>query len=165
LVLRRCGIHRMRISGNTQAERAQGEVTYYSQDESDPYGMNVRRMDSHGGWLASAPDLARFLVRVDKFPTKPDILRADTIQIMTTPSAASAGYAKGWAVNKYNNWWHSGSLPGTITIMVRTAHEFCWAALTNTRALGDLGGDLDHLIWEMVGKITTWPDHDLFQTV
>lgn len=164
LVLRRCGVQRMRIAGNTPAERAPAEVTYYSQDGSDPYAMNVRRMDSHGGWLASATDLARFLVRVDKFPTKPDILRPDTIQIMTTPSAASAGYAKGWAVNKYNNWWHSGSLPGTITIMVRTAQEFCWAALTNTRVPGDLGGDLDHLIWEMVGKITTWPDHDLFET-
>jgi CubicO group peptidase (beta-lactamase class C family) len=162
-VLGPCGISGMRIGGNTRAERAPGEVINYSQDESDPYGMNVRRMDSHGGWLATATDLTRFLVHVDHFPSKPDILKPSTIEIMTAPSAASPGYAKGWCVNKQNNWWHSGSLPGTISVMVRTSHQFCWAALTNTRAPGDLGGDLDRLIWEMVGKIKTWPDVDLFE--
>jgi CubicO group peptidase (beta-lactamase class C family) len=165
LVLKPCGISGMCIGGNTLAERAPREVLYYSQDRSDPYGMNVRRMDSHGGWLATAIDLTRFLVHVDRFPTKPDILHPDTIDQMTAPSKASPGYAKGWNVNKYNNWWHSGSLPGTTTIMVRTAHQFCWAALTNTRGSGDIGGDLDRLIWHMIGKITKWPDHDLFETI
>ncbi len=162
-VLGPCGISGMCISGNTRAERAPAEVIYYSQDGGDPYGMNVRRMDSHGGWLATPTDLTRFLVRVDKFPTKPDILRANTIEVMTTASAASAGYAKGWCVNKYNNWWHNGSLPGTTTIMVRTASQFCWAALANTRGPGEIGGDLDQLMWQMVGKVTTWPKHDLFE--
>jgi CubicO group peptidase (beta-lactamase class C family) len=164
-VLRPCGISRMRLSGNTLAQRAPQEVIYYNQDPEggDPYGMNVRRMDSHGGWLATAPDLVRFLVRVDKFPGKTDILKPGTIQVMTTSSAASAGYAKGWCVNKYNNWWHSGSLPGTNTIMVRTSHNFCWAALTNTRAPG-LGEDLDRMVWDMVGKIRTWPEYDLFES-
>jgi CubicO group peptidase (beta-lactamase class C family) len=74
-VLRPCGISSMRISGNTLAERAGREVVYYDQDGEDPYRMNVRRMDSHGGWLATPTDLVRFLVRVDGFPTKPDILK------------------------------------------------------------------------------------------
>src|ERR1035441_4270086 len=132
-ILRPCGISSMRISGNTLAERAEREVVYYDQDGEDPYGMNVRRMDSHGGWLATPTDLVRFLIRVDGFPTKPDILKPDPLQTMTTASAASPGYAKGWCVNKYHNWWHMGSLPGTITVMVRTSGQFCWAALTNTR--------------------------------
>lgn len=163
-VLRPCGISGMRISGNTRPERVPHEVVYYNQDPdgADPYGMNVRRMDSHGGWLATATDLVRFLVHVDNFPTEPDILKPATIQIMTSPSSASPGYAKGWCVNKNNNWWHNGSLPGTTTIMVRTSHHFCWAALTNTRAPGNLGEDLDRLIWDMVGKISAWPKIDLF---
>jgi hypothetical protein len=82
---------------------------------------------------------------------------------MTTASTANAGYAKGWNVNRYNNWWHGGSLPGTSTIMVRTSGRFCWAALTNTRkSKSNLAGDLDQLMWQMVGKITVWPSHDLF---
>ena len=127
--------------------------------------MNVRRMDSHGGWLATPTDLVRFLVRVDGFPTKPDILKPETLQTMTTASAASPGYAKGWCVNQYHNWWHMGSLPGTITVMVRTSGQFCWAALTNTRnrdTKSPIGADLDALMWQMVGKITRWPDRDMF---
>ncbi|MGH7869222.1 MAG: serine hydrolase domain-containing protein [Candidatus Dormibacteraceae bacterium] len=162
-VLASCGITRMRISGNTRAERAPGEVAYYDQDGEAPYQMNVRRMDSHGGWLATATDLVRFLVRVDGFPTKPDILKPETIKLMTTASSASPGYAKGWCVNKYNSWWHMGSLPGTTTVMVRTSHQFCWAALTNTRKVkSSLDADLDKLTWDMTGKINQWPEADLF---
>jgi CubicO group peptidase (beta-lactamase class C family) len=161
-VLEPCGISGMSIAGNTEAERAPREVTYYGKKGENPYGMDVRRMDSHGGWLATATDLTRFLVHVDRFPTKPDILRPGTIDIMTAASVVSPDYAKGWCVNKHNNWWHNGSLPGTSTIMVRTFHQFCWAALTNTSGSGGLGGDLDRLVWDMVGKITSWPGHDLF---
>ena len=158
-VLAPCGITRMRLAGNTLAERAAQEVVYYDQDGANPYRMNVRRMDSHGGWLATPTDLVRFLVHVDGFPTVPDLLKPETIKAMTTASSASAGYAKGWCVNRQGNWWHSGSLPGTITIMVRTSGEFCWAGLTNTRhAKSSLGGDLDRLMWDMVGQIKQWPE-------
>ncbi|MGO8699103.1 MAG: serine hydrolase domain-containing protein [Limisphaerales bacterium] len=163
LALQPCGISTMRISGNALAERAPNEVVYYDQDGSSPYDMNVRRMDSHGGWLATATDLTRFLVRVDGFAVKPDILRPETIRAMTTASKADAGYAKGWCVNKYHNWWHMGSLPGTTTVMVRTSGRFCWAALTNTRKNNStLNDDLDHLMWDMVAQIHTWPSCDLF---
>ena len=47
-ILRSCGISDMRISGNTQGDRAPGEVRYYSLKGTGPYDMNVRRMDSHG---------------------------------------------------------------------------------------------------------------------
>jgi CubicO group peptidase (beta-lactamase class C family) len=163
LVLQRCGISSMQISGNTLAERSPNEVVYYDQDDESPYQMNVRRMDSHGGWLATPTDLTRFLVRVDGFPVKPDILRSDTIRTMTTASKAAAGYAKGWDINQYNNWWHMGSLPGSTTVMVRKSGRFCWAALTNTRKMNStINADLDHLMWDMISQIHTWPSHDLF---
>jgi hypothetical protein len=56
-------------------------------------------------------------------------------------------------------------MPGTITFMVRTSGQFCWAALTNTRnrvTKPPIGADLDALMWQMVGKITRWPDRDMF---
>jgi len=121
--------------------------------------MNVRRMDSHGGWLATPADLVRFLVHVDKFPTKADILKPATIEAMTTASTVDPSYARGWRVNKHHHWWHTGGMSGTAAIMVRTSHQFCWAALANTRAKV---GFLDKLMWKMVGKIRAWPGHDLF---
>ena len=163
-VLTPCGISNMHLAGNAQADRRADEVIYYGQRRGeDPYGMNVTRMDAHGGWLASATYLVRLAVRVDGFDTVADMLGADSIRQMSTPSAANGNYALGWMVNSNNNWWHTGSLPGTSTILVRTSGEFCWAVLTNTRRLsGNMGGDLDRLPWNMTACVSRWPDVDLF---
>ncbi len=161
-VLIPCGIRAMEIAGNTLADRKPMEVVYHGQGNENPYGMQVARMDAHGGWIATPSDLVRLLVRVDGFPGKRDILKPETIKVMTTGSTTNPGYAKGWIVNRQNNWWHNGSLPGTITLMVRTSGGMCWAALTNTRKPGSrLSGDLDRLVWNMVGKVSVWPGGEL----
>ncbi len=156
-VLKRCGITEMRIAGNKPADRAPGEVVYYDDRES-PYEMDVARMDSHGGWIATASDLVRFLTHVDGFATVPDILRPDMLRLMTTPSMVKPDYAMGWAVNRANNWWHTGSLPGSTTLMVRTARGLCWAALANGRGkgAGDFAEALDRMMWDVVRKVPAW---------
>jgi CubicO group peptidase (beta-lactamase class C family) len=155
-VLERCGISDMTIAGNTLAQRQPREVKYYGQGDN-PYGMNVARMDSHGGWIARPADLVQFFMHVDGFAAPPNILEPHTIQTMTTASAANPHYAKGWEVNAANNWWHNGSLPGTTTLAVRTNSGFCWAAFTNTRRTNsDIGIDLDRLIWTMVRQVKAW---------
>jgi CubicO group peptidase (beta-lactamase class C family) len=156
-ILKRCGVTGMRIAGNTLADRAPGEAIYYGAAGQNPYDMNVRRMDSHGGWLATARDLAMFASHVDGHSAGRNILAPGSIREMTTASSANAGYAKGWAVNRVPNWWHTGSLPGTTSIMVRTASGFCWAALANTReASGDTGGAMDRMMWDLVHQVNRW---------
>jgi CubicO group peptidase (beta-lactamase class C family) len=149
-VLKPCGITRMQIAGNTRAERAKNEVVYY--DGEHPYGMNVRRMDSHGGWLASAGDLVKFLIHTER----PDgLLKPASIATMTTAPPCHPGYACGWAVNAVRNRWHNGSLPGTSSIAVRTASGMSWAALTNVRREGiDLA--LDRMMWQMAKAVPAW---------
>jgi CubicO group peptidase (beta-lactamase class C family) len=155
-VLKRSGINDMAIGGNTLAERRAQEVKYYGQGDN-PYGMNIARMDSHGGWIARPADLVQLFMHVSGFSPPANILKPQTIQTMTTGSAANAGYAKGWAVNKAPNWWHNGSLPGTSSIAVRTHSGFCWAAFTNTRRNNSaLDGDLDGLIWAMAKQVKVW---------
>ncbi len=157
-VLKRCDITDMAIAGNTLAQRRSGEVKYYDQqDERAPYAMQVARMDSHGGWIARPRDLVHFLMRVSGSATPPNILEPQSIRTMTTASAANPDYAKGWSVNKFDNWWHNGSLPGTSTIAVRTHSGFCWAAFGNSRRLNaPLDRDLDNLIWSMVRQVEGW---------
>jgi CubicO group peptidase (beta-lactamase class C family) len=156
-VLKPCGVTDMRIGGNTLAERAPNEVIYHGAGGQNPYNMNVRRMDSHGGWLATARDLALFASNVDGQLASRNILKPATIREMTTASPANAGYAKGWAVNSTPNWWHGGALTGTSSIMVRTASGFCWAALANTReASGDTGGAMDRMMWDLVRQVKDW---------
>jgi len=67
----------------------------------------------------------------------------------------SASYARGWNINKVPNWWHTGSLPGTATILVRTAKGICWAGLMNTRSEG-IGGRLDELMWKLARSVRGW---------
>lgn len=162
-VLARSGVTGMAIAGNTLADRRANEVRYYGQNGENPYNMQVGRMDAHGGWLASASDLVRFLVRVDGKPGKADILTAGAVAEMTTASAANAGYAKGWQVNAAGNWWHTGSLPGTASIVVRTQSGFTWAMLLNTRSAdANFFADLDNLMWKAVGEVGSWPAYDLW---
>lgn len=168
-ILKPAGITNMQMAGNTEAERKSGEVKYYPQGSNEAalvYNMNVERMDAHGGWIASATDLARLLVRVDGANGKPDILSANTIQEMVTPSAQNPNYAKGWGVNSAGNWWHNGSLPGTGSIMVKASNGMSWVILTNTRSqdLNRYNTELDMLMWNIldVYNPSQWPDRDLF---
>jgi len=154
-VLAKCDVNNMRIGGNTLLDTAPSEVVYYGQNVESPYAMNVRRMDSHGGWIATPSDLVNFAMRVDGFSYTPSILEPATIETMTTATSANPNYAKGWAVNAAGNWWHAGSLPGTISILVRTSSGLCWAALTNTRTAGmDLA--LDQMMWDMAEAVPAW---------
>lgn len=158
-ILAPCGISNMEIGGNTLAARKTNEVKYYGQNNEDPYCCNVNRMDAHGGWIATPIDLCRFLVKVDRFSQKSDILNAGSLASMYTAAAVSPGYARGWSVNAADNYWHGGSLPGLSSIMVRTSGGYCWALTMNTRGSS---GDIDGLVWQIIAKISQWPSFDLF---
>jgi N-acyl-D-amino-acid deacylase len=178
-VLTPLGIADIRLGRNLLANRLAGEVKYYDYDGAGlvssvygtgqlvpfPYGgFNLEAMDSHGGLVASAPALLKLLVAVDGFATKPDILNASTIQLMTTPSAPNQNYACGWAVNTAGNWWHNGDLPGTTTEIVRAGNGLSWVFLFNTRP-ADIGGfdsAVDNLGWQAVGSVSSWPTDDQF---
>ncbi|SEM57287.1 CubicO group peptidase, beta-lactamase class C family [Chitinophaga rupis] len=163
LVLTPIGVTDMTISGNTLADRLPKEVKYYGQSGEDPYIYNIRRMDAHGGWLASAKDLAKFLVYVDGFTVRPDIISSQTLATMLTPSAANSGYACGWAVNG-SNYFHQGSLPGSATEQACTSQGYNFVILTNTRSFqANFSNDLDQLFWRALAKNPSWSDTDQFK--
>ncbi|PCK07610.1 MAG: hypothetical protein COA42_13355 [Alteromonadaceae bacterium] len=167
-ILKPMGITTMRIGGNSEADRYPGEVVYHDGELfTNPYGsfihgMDLRRMDAHGGWIASAIDLTRFMVHVDGFLTKPDFLSSASIKTMTSPSSVNKYYAKGWSVNTNNKWGHNGSLPGTSGILVRTSEGFSWAILVNTHKNGKFFSELDQMMKKAVNGVSLWPNVDLF---
>ncbi|MBP1658852.1 MAG: beta-lactamase [Candidatus Aminicenantes bacterium] len=183
-VLAPAGAAGMRLGLSLETGRADGEVVYYDYAGAPlapsvfdsgpaavpwPYGgFAIEPMDAHGGWLASAADLLRFLLVVDGRAVKADILQKATVDLMVArpPLAeyqgAAAYYALGWQVRPTGgdaNWWHTGSLPGTSTIMVRTANNMGWVALFNSRpADADaFFSELDSAMWQAVNGITDWP--------
>ena len=162
LVLKPIGITDMTIGGNTLAQKLSKEVTYYGQSGEDPYAYNISRMDSHGGWVATAADLARFLVYIDKFPIRTDILSSSALNLMYTGSTANAAYGCGWAIAG-KNYFHQGSLPGTATEQARLDNGFNFVILTNTRSLkNNFDNDLDQIFWKTYAKNPSWSTDDLF---
>jgi CubicO group peptidase (beta-lactamase class C family) len=151
-VLRPVQVEGMRIAGNTLQQRLDDEVVYYRQQgEGNPYGMNVSRMDSHGGWLANPLDLARLIARLEG-----GILKPETVSAMTAPSAVNPGYARGWFLTGRNRW-HTGGLPGTSAVIVVTPSGFCWAALANSRGSGSMSvQQLDRTVWRMIQQVKSW---------
>jgi N-acyl-D-amino-acid deacylase len=135
------GVERMAIGGTTLAERADGEVQYYSIGGLAPrasvypgegfvpvgYGsFYTPSLDSHGGWIASAADLLRFTLAVDG--TRGDaLLTPETVSKMESsqrPPAAAAGAGNveealglGWNCVPVDGggytWSHAGALEGS----------------------------------------------------
>jgi N-acyl-D-amino-acid deacylase len=192
-VLRPIGIGRMRIGGTRLGGRIDGEVRYYDTGSGrsvfaddlgemvpQPYGAwHLEAMDSHGGWLASAVDLARFAAAFDD-PDKCPILSRASIEAMFARPSGGAGfdqegkpkevfYSLGWQVRDLGdgrfNRWHTGSLPGTTTIMVHRHDGRNFVGLLNTRVSPtseSLGGDIDQKIGEASQRVESWPRYDLF---
>jgi CubicO group peptidase (beta-lactamase class C family) len=167
-ILKPMGIETMRIGGDSEAERYPNEVAYYDRDLfSNPYGsfiqsMEVRRMDAHGGWIASATDLTRFMVHVDGFSTKKDFLQKASIKTMTTTSHVYRYYSKGWAINTQKDWFHTGSLPGSSSMLVRANDGVTWVFLANTRKGDGFFRELDKMMRKAVNDVSSWPNVDLF---
>jgi CubicO group peptidase (beta-lactamase class C family) len=163
-VLTPSGISKMTLGGSTLADRKTNEVIYTGQGGFSPYAYNVPRMDAHGGWIASATDLARFMVRVNGVSGKSDILQPGTITTMVTRSVPSSNYACGWGVNSVGSWWHTGGIPGTATEIIRSNNGFCWVVLCNSRSTSsNFDTALDGLLWPFIQSASTpWQNIDQF---
>ena len=156
-ILAPCGITDMQIAHNSERQRASNEVVYIGQYSEDPYKINIDRMDSSDGWIASSTQLVQFLNHVAGAPNIPALLKPDTIRAMTTPVAAypqgDARYARGWMVsdNGAGSWWHSGSLPGSTSLMVHNPDGSCSAALCNTRT--EPHQEMDTALYQMIWNL------------
>ena len=186
-ILEPAGITRMRIGGTLLKDRAGGEVRYYGYagqalawsvlpDTPDrvpwPYG-GFHMEDSVGGWITSAIDLVRFVAALDG-SRPPLLLEPETVSVMVSRPGpplwrdSAYHYGMGWRIRPVGgdaNWWHTGSLPGTISLLVRTHHGMAWAAIFNSRPEGrsEFSRELDQLMWQGVREVTDWPSHDMFQ--
>jgi len=149
-ILKPCGITDMTIGGNTLADRLPKEVKYY-QMEYNPYGMNISRMDANGGWVATATDLARLIVRIDGMKKVADLIRPELLRT---------------SYFGYQNWLFNGSLPGTSTTLSRVDDEYSLVMLANTRTEQNPQSILNSLYTAMKQQIMireVWPSKNLFK--
>jgi N-acyl-D-amino-acid deacylase len=191
-VLAPAGITRMRVGASLS--RAPGEVRYYMAGDERaesvfpgtprkvpwPYGgFHLEAMDAHGGWIASAVDLARFAAALDDAHERP-LLQPETRRVMHAPPPPPVSrtpdgalepvwYGCGWSVRPRGasgqaNSWHTGSLPGTYSLLVRRGDGLTWAVVFNQRSEDPKlpSTAIDPALHRAADAVTTWPTHDLF---
>lgn len=184
-VLALMGITKMRIGNTLLQGRLPGEVKYYAAGNTAsrfpdtpaavPWcygGWYLEAMDAHGGWVASAIDYAKFLNAIDGRRGRSYLSPASVAAMTGRPSVpawAGSSYWYGFGVwvrpsGNDANWWHSGSLDGTITYQIRTYHGFVWVVCFNTRPATwtDLTNDIDSGLWRAWLQVTAWPSNDQF---
>ncbi|MGD0090033.1 MAG: serine hydrolase domain-containing protein [Planctomycetota bacterium] len=191
-VLAPLGIREMRLGHTLPEGRAPGEVEYFDRKGQKgaavvgeplgrqvplPYGtFYLEAMDAHGGWLAPAVDLVRFVAAFDDAEhckiLKPESARAmwerppgdPGFEKDGTPKAAY--YACGWMVRPIGkagkvNAWHTGMLPGTSTLLVHRHDGLDWAVLFNSDGddkCSSLSGAIDPLVHRAADAVRKWPE-------
>ena len=187
-VLEPIGIHDMRLGRTLEQDRAPGEVHYYQDDLGlspsifpdgarmvpNPYGAwCLETLDAHGGWIASAVDMARFITGIDR------LLKPATLQLLRERPPLKPGekpqpayYACGLMAIEFHEHnaatytlWHNGSLPGTFSLLVRRHDGITWVCLFNQREsdaakLPDMAIDAE--FHRAADAVTHWPGWNWF---
>lgn len=183
------GITSLRIGKSLEAERFEGEVHYHDDSENFsvfapdrrlfvpvPYGSWYHEsLDSHAGWIGSAPDLLRFARLFDVQAGYPILSKSSIAETFAPPrieghdlAKRKAWYGLGWQVRPIGstrlNTWHLGYLPGSEAILVRRQDGLSWAILFNSRS-GEkrLAQAIDPLMHEVADQVRFWPEDDLFE--
>jgi N-acyl-D-amino-acid deacylase len=187
------GIYHMELGKRDRQYRAKNEVTYYDPNNRVTYpffGINKNRkvpiaygnylnaQDSHGGWIASASDMARFISCFDEI-NGCEILKLETIKKMFNRQSGPACYqnkkpknpyyANGWMVKQKRvgkNIYHFGSLTGTSTAMVKRSDGIGWVILFNMRdnkKHKKLASLIDSKLHKVLSNIKVWTQTDLFK--
>ena len=178
-ILHPLGIYDMHVGKSLFKDRFQNEVCYYVQGKdsrcysfddsvelrSQVYGANnIELLSAAGGWVASAPELIKFIVAIDGFPGKPDILSDETIRLMTKANKRTKKLI-GWrGTDGYGTWWRTGTLTGTSALIIRNKNGISWVVLMNTSTKGKsrIHNEVSKTMFNAVRSVNQWPEYDLF---
>ena len=178
-ILHPLGIYDMHIGKSFYDERFPNEVRYYdltheflvwsyngSHDLVPPEygGNNMELLGAAGGWIASAPELAKLMVAIDGFDSRPDILSKSTIEYMTNTKRHAKNLI-GWkGSDGYGTWWRTGTLTGTTALIMRHRNEVNWVVLfnTTTNKRKRIHNELSRFMFYALRQVESWPEYDLF---
>ncbi len=146
-VLHPAGCEDMQIASNYYKYKYDNEVKYYVQSNEDAvyeynnsghlvercYGGNdITGLSGAGAWVASTPELARFVASIDGRPGIPDIISAKSVKEMTQWFDEKT-YSLGWIDTKpTGEWTRTGTFSGTSALVKYYPDGECWILVTNT---------------------------------
>jgi CubicO group peptidase (beta-lactamase class C family) len=180
-ILKPFGLHDFHLGKSFYHEKFPNEVRYYDpvgtpgvqafngSDIAVPPsygGNNIELLAAAGGWIASAPELARFLLALDPAQHLPLILKRETLRMMTDPNIAGQGLF-GWrGVDDKGSIWRTGTLSGSASLIMRQSNGTTWVVLLNGSA-GNNGihSRISNTMFNAQKKVSSWPEYDLFTMI
>lgn len=177
-ILHPLGIYDMHIGRSFEEDLYINEVNYYETKTSRKiwafdgsrklvplvYANNIELLGAAGGWVASAPELAKFMVAIDGFESRADILSKQTIEQMTKSTRRSRKLL-GWrGTDGYGTWWRTGTIAGTSALLMRHKNEVNWVVLVNTstRKRSKIHNDISRTMFRALRSVDDWSDDDMF---
>lgn len=156
-----CGMQQTRLGKTRLEQRGDREAVYVTRNRrrvpllfdllkrprtetqlvETPWGQwDLEVMDAHGGWVSTAGDLVRFAEALSA--SEDSLLQEKSLTLMLQRPALPAldesptWYGLGWNVRgiaevRKSNFWHTGLLSGTSSLLVRRWDDCCWAILFN----------------------------------
>lgn len=111
-------------------------------------------------------DYARFITTIDSNPNPSDLLFANALETMLTPTPTSRSdgdpYGMSWHIDESNGEIsHSGSTLAATANVVRRRDGVTFVVICNTSGDG-LFDSLQPTLKSALSNITSWPLHDLF---
>lgn len=178
-ILHPLGIYDMHIGNSFEEDLFVNEVRYYTRHTTQKIwaydgsrqlvpivygGNNVQMLGAAGGWVASAPELAKFMVAIDGFESRSDILSEKTIKQMTHANSRSRKLI-GWrGTDGYGTWWRTGTMSGTSALLMRHKNEVNWVMLVNTstKKSSRIHNDISRTMFKALRTVDEWPVQDMF---
>lgn len=165
------GIKDLRLARSGADGRFPGEVRYHAVKGESAYNLPMESLDSAGGWVASAPSLARLFAAMRGAPGLPELFSPEGRQRLAkrpprVKKRKREWYGYGLYVNADDrgaSWGHQGALPGTLTLAVWAPDGTLWVALFNGRPKKSdkAGAAIGKAFWDAKHKTREWPSHDL----
>ena len=173
------GIYDMHVGKSFPEDMPAEEVIYYVNGKLHLYpaydgsklrvplqygGNNIELLGPAGGWIASAPELAKLVVAMDGFSSHPDILTKHSVRMMTR-NGKKINQLLGWrGSDGRGTWWRTGTLAGTAALIMRFNNDTNWVILLNTTSdnKSRVHNELSKAIYECMSQVKDWPAVDLF---
>jgi CubicO group peptidase (beta-lactamase class C family) len=172
-------IYDMQLGKSFYEEKSANEVTYYENrsfgkvlaynSEQDWVtriygGSDIRSLGAAGGWISSPASLLRLVTAIDGFDTKPDILKPESIRIMTSKEN-DEGQPIGWkGSDSYGTWWRTGTLTGMSVLVTRQKNGINWIVAMNSTTVkkSHIHSETFRMMTGAIAKVKSWPEFDLF---
>ncbi len=178
-ILQPVGCRDMHIGYSDPARRFANEVHYYEPEDEEWVesalepghmvprcygGCDLQVLSGAGGWVASPTELMRFITAIDDQDSKPDILRPETIALMTERDERR--YPIGWMrTTEGRDWTRTGTLAGSSALIKRQHNGYTWVLVTNTSSWSGsrFPRKIEAMMRQALEKVHAWPERDLFE--